>query len=552
MGLIARPTWCRFVAVSGWAAASVACGVTFGWQPEPSAPSNPAAPSAPARPPTAGSPAPGGTIEASSPEEARAILKAQLTAELSRRAEAKDLPGAAKVLEDLVKLSPGQWQPRYNLAAVRARMGSEQRDAAAAALADAFSCGLDDFARIRADGALAGLLDHPVIEPIAGAPEKLLLAIRDSRAAAAKKQYGNRYSVTNNDALRAMIVSSVPESSTAFATEQMVLIRDWWQHAVLPEGTAAIAQGGPAPSPWVMVVIPTRPHFNRWAAEVVGARADSLAGLYDHDRRELVTQDTGSTLRHEFAHALHWRHMMRLGQFHPVWVQEGLCALVEDVTMPPAGKPGAGEPGGARDGAPAAVPVLLTPVPSWRTNTVRRMAELNNLPRFAELFAMQPEKFTAERTLANYAAARAIFLYLSQKGLLRAWYGAFTEGFAADPTGGAALSAVLGKPLGEVEKDFRSWARGLPDAPDANRGNQFSFGTPLEQAADGLAVTQLGLSDLRTGGLLPGDVVQVVAGTAVRDWHDLERALKNNKFGDVVEVQVRRQQKVVTLKLQIK
>lgn len=547
MDLTSRRIRCQCSVISGVAAAAVACGVTFG-QPQTAPAQGPGV----ARPPTAEAPAAppngGGTIEASSPEEARAILKAQLTAELSRKAEAKDLPGAAKILEDLVKLSPGQWQPRYNLAAVRARMGSEQRDAAAAALADAFSCGLDDFARIRADGALAGLLAHPVIEPIAGAPEKLLLAIRDSRAAAAKKQYGNRYSVTNNDALRATIVSSVPESSTAFATEQMVLIRDWWQHAVLPEGTAAIAQGGPAPSPWVMVVIPTRPHFNRWAAEVVGARADSLAGLYDHDRRELVTQDTGSTLRHEFAHALHWRHMMRLGQFHPVWVQEGLCSLVEDVTMPPAGKPGAGEPAGVKDG----VPVLLTPVPSWRTNTVRRMAELNNLPRFAELFAMQPEKFTAERTLANYAAARAIFLYLSQKGLLRAWYGAFTEGFAADPTGGAALSAVLGKPLGEVEKDFRTWARGLPDAPDANRGNQFSFGTPLEQAADGLAVTQLGLSDLRTGGLLPGDVVQVVAGTPVRDWHDLERALKNNKFGDVVEVQVRRQQKVVTLKLQIK
>jgi len=486
-------------------------------------------PEKPEKPAQVGAPT---TIDAETPEQARELLKLKLTTQLAEAAAAKDLPAAAAALRDLVKLQPGQWVPRFNLAAVLARMGPAERDAAAEALADAFSCGFDDFSRLRADAALAGVLEHDRISPIVAEPQKLLAALRDARLAGLRKLYGPKYTYSTSDALRIGIASSVPEQSLAFARAQMELVRTWWEGTVLPEGASAVTADGTLPDPWVMVVIPTRRDFDRWAAEVAGARAGTLAGLYDHDRRELVTQDTGSTLRHEFAHVLHWRQMMRLRQVHPVWVQEGLCSLVEDVVVDK-------ESGEVR------------PVTSWRTNTVRRMADIGNLPKFAALFAMRPEKFTGERTLANYAMGRAVFLYLAEQGKLRQWYAAYTEGFEAEPTGSAALVAVLGKPIDQIEKDFRVWARNLPEAPDANSGPRRTIGVELEQAADGLAVGMMSLNEMKTGGLRPGDVVQEVAGVAVRDWHDLARAIGKKHLGETVEVKVRRVTNVLVLKVKV-
>lgn len=472
------------------------------------------------------------TIDAESLEHARELLKIKLNAQLAEAAAAKDLPAAAATLRDLAKLQPGQWIPRFNLAAVLGRMGPAERDAAAEALAEAFSCGFDDFARLRADPALAAVLEHERISPIVAEPQKLLAALRDAKLAGLRKLYGPKYSYSINDGLRIGIASSVPEASLEFATTQMEIVRTWWQAAVLPQGVSAVTADGTTPDPWVMVVIPTRRDFDKWAAQVAGARAGTLAGLYDHDRRELVMQDTGSTLRHEFAHVLHWRQMMRLRQVHPVWVQEGLCSLIEDVVVDK-------ESG------------TVKPVASWRTNTVRRMADTGNLPKFAVLFAMRPEKFTGERTLANYAMARAVFLFLAEQGKLRQWYAAYTEGFDAEPTGSAALAAVLGKPIEQIEKDFRVWARNIPEAPDANAGPRRTIGVELEQAADGLAVGMMGLSEMKTGGLRPGDVVQEVAGVAVRDWHDLARAIGTKHLGETVEVKVRRVRKVMILKVEV-
>ena len=472
------------------------------------------------------------TIDAESFEQARELLKIKLNAQLAEAAAAKDLPAAAAALRDLAKLQPGQWIPRFNLAAVLSRMGPVEQDAAAEALADAFSCGFDDFARLRADAALTGVLEHERISPIVAEPQRLLAALRDAKLAGLRKLYGPRYTYSTSDGLRIGIASSVPEASLAFARAQMDLVRTWWEGAVLPQGVSAVTADGTTPDPWVMVVIPTRRDFDKWAAEVAGARVGTLAGLYDHDRRELVTQDTGSTLRHEFAHVMHWRQMMRSRQVHPVWVQEGLCSLIEDVVVDK-------ESG------------LVKPVASWRTNTVRRMADVGNLPKFATLFAMRPEKFTGQRTLANYAMARAVFLYLAEQGKLREWYAAYTEGFDAEPTGSAALVAVLGKPIVQIEKDFRAWAKNIPEAPDANAGPRRTIGVELEQAADGLAVAMMDLSEMKTGGLRPGDVVQEVAGVAVRDWHDLARAIGTKHLGETVEVKVRRVGKVMTLKVKV-
>ena len=55
----------------------------------------------------------------------------------------------------------------------------------------------------------------------------------------------------------------------------------------------------------------------------------SRAGRYEHASRRLLTRDTGATLRHEFTHALHFAHMERINQLHPIWLREGLATVFE-------------------------------------------------------------------------------------------------------------------------------------------------------------------------------------------------------------------------------
>jgi len=474
------------------------------------------------------------TVEAESPEQARELLLARLNAELAAAAEAKDLPKAERALVSLAKLQPAAWQPRFNLASVRARMGIAKRAEAIAAMHEALALGFDDAQRLTDEPAFAELRSDEQITAFLAEPEALLVAQRDARVKRAQARFGGKLSVQTNDALRVVVLyaPSIPQPVRDDASEQLRLTALFWA-STLRTGREA----GKFAPPWVLVVVPPREKFDRWAAEVTGARAGSLAGLYDHDSRELVTRDVGSTLRHEFAHVLHHREMMAWRQQHPIWIQEGLCALLEDISVV------------RKEGEPEKV----VPLPSWRTNTVQRMATIGNLPPLAELLAMQHGKFVSERTLANYGTARGVFLFLYQRGWLGEWYAAYTDGLSdaaglGDATGRAALERVSGKPLAELEREFRKWARELPRVAEAGSAAR-SLGVDLEQAPDGLVVSGLDVTEVRAGGFLPFDVVQQIGAVKVRDGNELAAALEGKPIGEVVAVLVKRQRQSVTLKI---
>jgi hypothetical protein len=161
-----------------------------------------------------------------------------------------------------------------------------------------------------------------------------------------------------------------------------------------------------------------------------------------------VACDVGATFRHEFMHIMHWRHMTRTSQQHAIWVQEGLCSLVEDVTDLPEGG--------------------LKPVGSWRTNSLKRRA-LSTKISIEALAKMTQAKFTSGAPLANYALARGVFLYLAEKGKLREWYAAYCDTCAKDITGLEALQKVFGKTMPQIEKDFRIWVAKLPEASEEGK-----------------------------------------------------------------------------------
>lgn len=427
-----------------------------------------------------------------------------------------DLEGAERHLSELARLRPGDPLANYNLACVLALRGKVPEGEAA--LVRAVEAGFTDFFAMRRDPHLANLRTTETFQALAGSWRAVQDAVIDARIARELARRGPGYTAVKDEALRLAYVSAFPEATLAGAREEIARLARWWESAVLPEGETAMSPEADRPDAWVVVLLPTRRDFDLWAAQALGSRAGSVGGIYDHDRKELVAQNTGATLRHEFLHVLHWRHMARTGKVQPSWIHEGLCSLVEDIET-------------AADGS-------ITPVASWRTNTVRNMARIGNLPRFADLFGKRADEFVQKRALANYAAARGLFLFLHQQGKLRAWYGQFVAD-EADETGAAALERVFGKPLAEIEKEFRAWARALPEAPDASRTLKVGFSFDLQEEGDGLKVSTI-VADRGAGGLRLGDVLFSLDGAPTRDLHDLSRALAGKKPGETVEVEYRR------------
>ncbi len=466
------------------------------------------------------------------PEQVREIRRA-LRAQWPAAVERGDLPAAEQALARLVRFAPEDELAWLNL--MRVQLAQSKVKAAEESLRSAVERGWSDLRRLAADPRLQPLRERELGRQLLANAQAIGRASAELRAQRAAREMGAKAVITLDDQLHIAVVSALEPAATESARREMAAVADWFAKAVLPEGVPVRVAGDKPeelPDVWIVVRLPSRAQFDRWAAAELGARAGSVGGLYDHDRKELVTRDTGGTLRHEFAHVLHWRHCDRLGQIHPMWVQEGLCALVEDV-----------EPSADPSG-------LLRPVVSWRTNTVRNMAAIGRLPAWDRLLTQDADAFVASSPLANYAVARAIFLFLSEKGVLRAWYTAFTAGHAADPTGRQALQSALGRPVAEIERQWRAWAAALPAAPDAQ--SLLAAGLPFDvepDAADGLRITSL--PGPAAGGLRLGDVVSRIGNVEIRDLHDLARALADRQPGDKVEVAYRRYKLTGTAEIEL-
>lgn len=454
--------------------------------------------------------------------EQRAELEKQF-AQAFRIAQYED---AAALLERLMRLSPTDPLPHYNMACVRAKQGrlTDGEDS----LRRAVELGYTAFDQMQRDADLAALRETETFKNLVAQAGALQDAAIDRRMERLRKGFGPSYKYEKDAALRLAFASGFEETSFMAAKEEVSRLAAWWKASVLAEGQPAPER----PDPWVMVIWPNRRDWNEWAQKNFGARFGSVGGIYDHNKHELVAQDLGPTMRHEFLHVLHWRDMMFHRQVHAIWVQEGLCSLVEDVQF-------------EKDS-----PAVLKPLPSWRTNSIKRLQEGGRVMSLKQLVTMQEEKFTGTKPLANYAAARAAFLYLADKGKLREWYAAYVEGFNEDATGAKAFERVFGKPLDQVDKEWKVWLRALPEVAEVNRPGSadLPFGINEAGAGDGLTITSM-TAAARQAGLAVRDVVTAIDGKSVRDAGELARVLGEYKPGAVVEVAYRRGKTTGTAKV---
>jgi hypothetical protein len=445
-----------------------------------------------------------------------------------------DYARAEELLKAQAEKQPENFVPLYNLACCRSM--SKDAKGAVEYLAKAIEKGFCDAHQLRRDPTLAPVRSDPAFKAILANWAELLSARRDANLKQAELLFKDKaYTNFRDERLRLDYRCAYNERAFGEARAELQRVAAFADRELF---TGIFAPEQVKDDAWVVVVLPNRTDFLRWVVsvygpEMLGDRNSTIGGAYEHDAKRLVSMDIGSTLRHEFFHVLHWRDNTRKGQSHPIWIQEGLASLVEDCEVE-------GE--------------SLRPAPSWRTNIVKRLEKLRKLMPIETLAAMPPTKFSGIRPLANYAQARAVFMYVHSQGQLKAWYTHYTTNHAADPTGIASLEAVLGKPIKEINLDYRAWVRELASVSESIPQGGASLGLEVGPGGgEGPMVTSVdtkarNMLDSKTM-LVRGDVIIAIDGKATRDVAELVRVLGTCKVGDTVEVEYRRVRKFNTTRI---
>jgi hypothetical protein len=321
----------------------------------------------------------------------------------------------------------------YNAACAEVRRGDTDR--AAAHLLRAVKAGFNDFSHMRRDPDLRGLRGHPVFRAIVAARDAADEPLaRRNLEAWRRRLDAARYRFETDEKQRLIYATALDEAAHR---DMRRMLADLSTH--LDQGLFSVPSAGDRSRGRVLVVVPSEDDAARLLTE------PGTAGVYYHGRRELIAADPQRALRHEFVHALHHRHMDAVGQEHAAWIQEGLAALYEHYRLDPDG----GVHFAANDRAPLP----------------RMLAANNRLISWPDLAAMRPEALRADAARA-YPQLRSMFRYIAEREHLAAWYETYVDSFEDDPTGITALEAAFGRPVDELQRQWRRWLERQPRTPD--------------------------------------------------------------------------------------
>jgi hypothetical protein len=245
-----------------------------------------------------------------------------------------------------------------------------------------------------------------------------------------------------------------------------------------------------------------------------------IRGTYQHAERRLVARDVGQSLQHEFVHLMHFGHMERTGQRHPIWIQEGLASLYEDYGFRPDGS--------------------VEFRPNVRFNIARRQVVSGTAMRWKELAGLKAEAFMADAERL-YPQVRAMFEFMARERRLEAFYKELLATSAESPDGLRAIERAFGEPAGTVEERWKRWMKERGAIDDSVSRGDASLGFAAEDAGDGVRIRSfVPKSAARAAGLRVDDVVLAIDGTPVRNREELTLAAAKLEVGREVLVRFRR------------
>lgn len=419
----------------------------------------------------------------------------------------KEYEQALSVLLEILTARPGDSMALYNAACVQAQLG--QLDKSVSLLHEAVLAGFVSFDTMKVDPDLEPIREHPEYEALLKAINTAYENAAEFMLEWSRKSLGDEAIIEKEDDLRLVLATSLsPE--TAERMKRSVRGQMEYQIAHL---------FGTAPSAYVLLLVPTPEQADRIINSV------RVGGFYDHDTRRLVTRDLGPSLRHEITHVLHHAQMDRLGQRHPMWIQEGLALAFEHYEAGPGG----------------AIRVLA----NARNNVAINLSRAAALTDWRKFVTIEASQFNQVRARARYAEARAMFQYVSETapGGLEAWYRTYIETYDEDATGLRAFETVYGQPLDQIERGYRVWLRDTEKVPESVHEREPAVGAWVanQMANDGVGIVAVHPGGAgREAGLKPRDIILEIDGKPVYDAEELVMEVLRHREGEVIRLKIRR------------
>lgn len=437
--------------------------------------------------------------------------------EASRRHQAQDYRGAIALYRELLELSPDDATALYNTACGYSLLGAKPE--ALVFLERAVAAGFTDFAHIRTDGDLDPLRAEPgylqllsaeaawLRRSAAQATTRLLAQLRARGCKAAYKTF------VDEERNFVFLHTKSDEQLLAARKQLDEFARIQWRDLFRNK----ISQP-------LHIVLLTREDGPAMLERGVG-------GFFNPRTNQLICGDIPSMTRnktsvvvHEFTHALHFADQAARGQPHPIWLVEGLGSLFETSVV---------------------IDDKLIPRHSARLGAVREAVRQGRAIPWRRIMQMNQPSFLQQAALA-YAQSRYMLFYMWEKGLLKRFYDEYTRtsSFQGDKTALESFEIAFGRPIDEVERDWKAWLLEQKDPPIP------FIGVRTEASEQGSRVVEVVAgSGAAAAGLKVGDVLTSADGSPLRGPDDVIEALSTREPGDVLEFELLRGQE--TLRLQV-
>ncbi|MCD4699084.1 MAG: PDZ domain-containing protein [Phycisphaerae bacterium] len=346
------------------------------------------------------------------------------------------------------------------------------------------------------------------------AQKKNLKAEAEKLAKAWGDHFGTGY-ITRTDSRRHLVyVSAVDEKALTRVTQLLGAYHDMQQKMLFPE-----------PLRWnVTVVLPTLKDYRKLTPH---AKAH---GIYSPKNRTLISISFSNVLVHEFTHALHHNDQAVANQKHPIWIVEGLATLFQSAGFNP--KKGEWE-----------IPI------DTGLEVVQKALKEKKTHSLRKLCSMKPREFMQDAELC-YRQVRYVMLYLHRMGKLQQFYKACKTAYASDQTGVEALEETLGKPLKNIESDWKKWLLAQEPPWRPAREHRAHLGVRMKQTPAGVKIIGFvrNSSAKRAGLLKVGDIIISLAGQTVQAPNALTAAVQSCRPGQIVEIEVVRGGRTTVIK----
>lgn len=318
------------------------------------------------------------------------------------------------------------------------------------------------------------------------------------------RRLGEAYRSTYYPSHRLLFITSVDGRTEAHARRIITAHLDMLRESLFPNEFAHP----------VTILLPSVSDYRRFVGDI----HPDASGIYIRRVRTLASISFSTVLLHELTHAAHHNDQILSKQDHAIWVVEGLASFYQQ---------GRNEPTG------------FAPKIGGDVTGLQEALQQRALPSIEALAKMDQKKFL-QKPERNYPHSRYLIHYLFQQGKLQEFYQAYKRTYAQDPTGRAALEAILPGDLDQIEKAWRTWLSELDPPWKSKLLVKAHLGIRMEDVKEGVEITALlrGTAARRANQLQVGDILLSIGGRATPTPRDLAQAVQTFRPGQTVLIEL--------------